>query len=339
MNKISYHLLPILLSGLFLISCGGDDDDDNNEVEPDPDPIEDTNIGSWTEGATIPTARKEIPNAVVNIDEMIYVVSGVNPVGNTVGALEVYNPATDEWTKLADLPVNVWRASASAHNGNLYVFGGYTGETFPFNPISKSHKYNLETDTWSEVASMPFARGATAAETLGDKIYVMGGASNSALSTVQIYDPLENTWQTGSSMSTTRSGLGATVFEDKIYVFGGYELGQSGVVSKSSVEVFIPTSGWQSLSDMPIDRLGQTAAAIKGKIYVFGGQANSDVNSRTLEYDPQNDTWRQVADMPIPVSFGGSATVGESIFVIGGGAINLNRRDAVSANRIFTAPK
>ena len=321
MKRFSYYLgwIGLLFSLTLIVSCG--DDDDNNMTN--------TPSGAWSSGQAMPTARKEISNSVVTLNNLIYVVSGVAQSGQTVGTLEVYDPNADNWQRLEDLPQAVWRSSAAVYNGRLYVFGGYTGTSFPFNPVRSAYSYDPASDTWSALADMPSARGACAAETLGDNIYILGGASDQALNSVLVYDPENDNWTTGPSMSARRSGVSATVLDNKIYAFGGYELGNSGVVSKSSAEVF-DGSNWSSIASMPLADLGQTASVLENKIYLFGGTNNA------VEYDPATDDWSDLTDMPTPVSFGGSATIGNAIHVIGGGPTNLNRVDGVNQNRIFT---
>ena len=60
------------------------------------------------------------------------------------------------------------------------------------------------------------------------------------------------------------------------------------------------------------------AAASGGKLYVFGGEAPG-VFPHNEEFDPSTNTWRRVADMPTPRHGMGAVTVGNAIYVIGGG--------------------
>ena len=280
--------------------------------------------GEWFEKANMPTARKEIANAAVALDGKIYVVGGRlngNQIGNT---FERYDPLTNTWTTLTPYPITVWRATAAVANGQIYVFGGYQViNPFPFNPTNRVFCYHPSTDEWTEQANMLVPRGASVAVTLEDKIHLIGGASNTALSTHHLYDPTENEWTTVAPLSEARSGLTANVIDGKIYVCGGYFL-SNGVVSRSTTEVYDSiTEEWTFAENMPIARLGLSSAVVDGKLYVFGGETNAAVPSKTLEYDPQSDSWRQMTNIPETVNFAGAAAVKDSIFLMGGGAVNL----------------
>ena len=294
--------------------------------------------GAWLTRAPMPTARKEISNATVAISGRVYVVGGVARNGQITNALEIYDPTADVWRTGTSLPVRVWRASAAAANGKLYVFGGYASTAaFPFSPTNRVFEYDPEADSWQEKTAMPTARSTTVAVTVGGKIHVLGGAANTALNLHQIYDPVNDSWSTAAPIPSPRSGLTATVIGDEILVAGGYILA-GGVVSQRVLEIYSVTNqSWRSGTNMPIARLGIAAVTVRNKMYVFGGLPNSGT-SLTLEYDPAADGWRTLADMPTPVSFMGAAVVKDTVYVVGGGPVNLNRFDGVSANRVFVPP-
>jgi len=287
----------------------------------------------------MPTARKEISNATVAIAGCIYVVGGVARNGQITNALEIYDPTTDSWRTGSSLPVRVWRASAAAANGKLYVFGGYASTAaFPFSPTNRVFEYDPEADSWQEKTAMPTARSTTVAVTVSGKIHVLGGAANTALNLHQIYDPVNDGWSMALPIPSPRSGLTAAVIGDEIFVAGGYILSGGGVVSQNALHVYsVTTQKWRSASNMPVARLGIAAVRIRNKMYVFGGLPNSGT-SLTLEYDPATDRWGVLADMPIPVSFMGATAVNDTVYVVGGGPVNLNRFDGVNTNRVFVPP-
>lgn len=281
--------------------------------------------GNWTEKAAMPTARKEIANAAVSLNDKIYVIGGRTPNGSISNAFEVYDPTTNEWQSLPAYPLSVWRATAASINGKIYVFGGYRIiNPFPFNPSNRVFEYDPQNNSWAEKASMPFARGAAAAVALGSKIHLIGGASNTALNSHQVYDPDLNTWSNKANLQQARSGLTANVIGDKIYAAGGYFL-SNGVQSRNTLEVYDPAiDQWDFLRNLPIARLGLSSAVVQGRLYVFGGATNTQTPSTTLEYDPVSNSWRQMATTPKRVSFAGAAAIGDRIYLTGGGAVNLS---------------
>ena len=51
---------------------------------------------TWQNKASMPTARTGV-SAVV-IDDMVYVMGGIDESGNILDVVEIYNPETDSWT-------------------------------------------------------------------------------------------------------------------------------------------------------------------------------------------------------------------------------------------------
>ncbi len=59
---------------------------------------------------------------------------------------EMYNPDTDDWTKVADLPVPLSSASMQLLDGVATLVGGYNTETKSQNKVL--YQYHVETGTW-----------------------------------------------------------------------------------------------------------------------------------------------------------------------------------------------
>lgn len=308
----------------------------NSDEPPPPKPIDDTppksGIGFWSSGASMMTPRKEISNTVVSNEGLVFTFGGVESSGLISNKVEIYDAGSNLWFEGSELPTPLWRSTAVYYEEKIYVFGGYQSlGPYPFDPSKMMFMYNIANDTWT-MSEMPIARGASVAVVLGEKIHLIGGASNSALSRHDIYDPTTDSWEVGPSLNEARSGLTAIEFDEQIFVFGGYELINGQVVSKRSCEVFV-NDRWVSIANMPATKLGIDCAYIGESIYVFGG--TSTANYSALAYNIVEDRWQELAWMPTPVSFMGVVAVSDSIFVLGGGPQNLNRTDAVGLNRIF----
>lgn len=94
------------------------------------DPLTDT----WTKKADMPGGEYIDASSVV--DGNIYLFGGLEgmivagPEGPAVNAIKIvwrYDPATDIWTRKADMPSPRVGASASAVNGRIYLIGGSEG--------------------------------------------------------------------------------------------------------------------------------------------------------------------------------------------------------------------
>jgi len=118
------------------------------------DPVADT----WTKKADMPTARgRGVSTSVVN--GKIYAIGGM--LSRTEGiywtrgssAVEEYDPATDTWTRKANMPMERGYHSSSVVNGKIYVVGGQV-HTDKWAMCTTVEEYDPATDTWSTIADM-----------------------------------------------------------------------------------------------------------------------------------------------------------------------------------------
>jgi N-acetylneuraminic acid mutarotase len=277
---------------------------------------------TWTRKADIPTPRKAHSTAAV--DGKIYVIGGLatdtsyNNSG-AIPAVEEYNPATDTWTRKADMPVARGYLDGSSHpvvDGKIYVIGGG-------NPASaRVDIYDPATDTWSRGADMPTPRLIFARVAFEGKIYTFGGLaglrnSDRGLKTTDVYDPKTDTWTESATMPQAVWGHSAEVVDGKIYVIGG----SYGIDAMQIHQVYDPqTNTWTSATPMPIRTRGHATSVVCGKIYAIGGWLNSGQRPRsnTWMYDPTTDIWTETAPLPdVRAGFSASVVNGK-IYAMGG---------------------
>ena len=187
------------------------------------DPATDT----WTQKADMPSRRTFLSACAV--DGKIYafggVMAGVPEVTDAdrfLSALEVYDPATDTWTRGADMMTPRAAAAAVTVDGKIYVIGGVFGNLHNA-PLSIVEAYDPITDTWTTKANMPTARMFLSASVVGGRIYAMGGGvwSGAIYSTVEVYDPATDTWTRETDMPTARGSHASCAVSGKIYAIGG----------------------------------------------------------------------------------------------------------------------
>ena len=76
----------------------------------------------------MPTARGFTSGAVV--DGKFYVIGGFPTHTSVTQANEMYDPATDEWAKMADMPEGRCANATCTYNGKIYVFGGVSSNPY-----------------------------------------------------------------------------------------------------------------------------------------------------------------------------------------------------------------
>jgi N-acetylneuraminic acid mutarotase len=182
--------------------------------------IYDPSSDSWTEGASMPTARWGLAGAAANGE--IYAMGGSNvDPPNMLNTVERYDPGSNTWGKrgVKPLPVKTANLAAAAVNGKIYAIGGGVRG---INSLSTVQVFDLSTDTWSQPTTLPGARAGLAADVVNGKIYTIGGIfANQTFSDVEVYDPPSNSWATDPKTPTRGAFWAAADANGFMYVIGG----------------------------------------------------------------------------------------------------------------------
>jgi len=277
---------------------------------------------TWARKSDMPTARCTFSTGVVN--ERIYAIGGAK--GRTdalrrvpLQIVEEYHPATDTWTRKADMPTARNALSISVVDGRIYAIGGAEGISAPIHTVEE---YNPATDTWTNKTDMPTARFALSTSAVNGKIYAIGGSGGGfkALSIVEQYDPVTDLWTKKADMPTARIHVSTSVVDGKIYAIGGVT-GTSASASRA-VEQYDPaTDTWTRKANMPSAGCTLSTSVVNGKIYAIGGAAPMPALaplSTVQEYDPVIDKWTNKTDMPTARSGLSTSAVNGKIYAIGG---------------------
>lgn len=272
--------------------------------------------GAWQTLAPIPSAVQEV--GVAEVDGLVYVVGGFNAAGQSVNTVTRYNPATNTWQAVPDLPAPspLNHVGAASVGGVLYVIGGLLQN---FAPVSSVYAFDPAANQWMTRAPLPTARGAMGVAVIDDKIYAAGGLPAARSNDFAVYDPALNSWTILPPMPTGRDHLAAGAVNGKFYAISGRRPGLL-----AAVEEFDPaTMQWRSRSPIPTARAGIAAAVVHGRIYVFGGEGNPanalGIFDDVEEYDPAFDRWRVLDAMTLARHGIGAAVVAGRIHIPAGG--------------------
>jgi N-acetylneuraminic acid mutarotase len=239
----------------------------------------------------MPTARQGVRADAV--DGIIYAIGGceVAPgVDRDVSTVEAYDPATDIWTRKADMPTARTSPGIAVVDGRIYVIGGVRNTKI----LSAVEAYDPATETWTKKADMPTARSHIGVCVVDGRIYVSGGLTKWGLPTgnlgnvptVEVYDPSTDTWTQASDMPRNRSGHSASMVAGKMYIIGG---GEPPLPLPDTVDVYDPTTDtWTMAANFPTPRGTHAAAVMDGRIYVIGGNRSPAAPPLPIveEYDP-----------------------------------------------------
>ena len=242
----------------------------------------DITTDSWSLGSPAPLpARSEAAYGDTTHAGFLYVIGGGNS-GGVLSDLQRYDPVTDTWTTLASMPTARAGAVAAVVDSNIFVIGGRLSAAGPCNGgpyLATVEKYDIDTNTWSTVASLPSPRSDLAAVTHGGKVFVFGGCTGTAAVTTEVdmYNPETNTWTTGlTPMPTARASLVAGHSGQRVYVIGGWD----GASSLNVNEVYdIAGDSWSANTAMPTARLKAGTRSHGGRVYIVGGASPASGSS------------------------------------------------------------
>ncbi|HUF10630.1 MAG TPA: kelch repeat-containing protein [Rhodothermales bacterium] len=271
----------------------------------------------WQNVAEPSTVRQY--HAVVSARGMVYAVGGYQSLVRESSAFEAYDPHTDSWTLLPQMPSPRHFLAAAATDSQVFAIGGIgnesAGDSLDLHPTVEV--FNIDSGDWSRVADLPTPRNRFAAVAFDGLVYAIGGLyANGNTGVVEVYNPATDIWETRRPMPTPRHGHAATVIGGQILVVGGYSNTEDPT---SVVEIFDPAKDrWMSVDRMPTPRGFLGLAAAKGYAYAIAGRGGSPFNA--LErFDPCLGTWRTLGTIPgdFRNRFGAATTDGV-IWVVGG---------------------
>jgi hypothetical protein len=266
---------------------------------------------AWRRLAPVPSERTEVAAAAVG--SRIWVLGGYAPDGKTLATAEVYDTATDTWSRGPDLPVAVNHAMAATLDGVLYVAGGNDGRG-PSDQVAR-----LDGDRWRRLTPLPQGRQAGGLVALDGRLYLVGGVVDGGLATdTQVYDPGADRWSSAAGLPTPREHLGAAASGGRVYVVGGRVRGVGN--NLAAAEVFDPGAGrWSAVADLPTARGGLAATATAGgQVVAVGGEAAATFPEAEA-FDPASGRWRSLPPLPTPRHGLGVVAVGEVVYVLAGG--------------------
>ena len=280
---------------------------------------------SWATMEPMPTARGGVGVAVV--DDKIYAIGGIQRDIN-----EEYDSATNTWITKKSMPTARGDFAIAVFQDKIYTIGGltrsgqWTAELTDVNEL-----YDPATDSWTTKTSMPIPKAGLSADVVDGKIYLIGGFTQPANSTIKttsnetlVYDPITDSWTTKTPIPTATVDYATAVVDDKIYVISGTSRAYSDNLIDLT-QIYDPkTDTWSQGAPIPYAIQQAAAGATTGiaapkTIYVMGGFTSFYWSTnKTQVYHPEKDTWSSGADMPTPLFNLGVASVNDQLYAIGG---------------------
>ena len=283
---------------------------------------------NWATEVAATEATSESLGAVVN--GKMFVFGGFNTddfVSSTSQRVTFYDPATNTWKRLGDMPTKLTHSPTIVDGHTVYFIGGYDG-LHPQNfSTATVWKYDTISDTWTTFVPLPVPRGAGGAALVthtDNKRYIhfFGGTNDnrtidSSDHFVLCLDDPNSTWVTAAAMPNPRNHLGGAEINGKIYAVGGQHKEELNMIPQNEVDVYDPvTNTWTQAASLPTPRSQMGAATMVwgGRIIVAGGEkAFSTPVADVTAYDPGTNTWTALTSLPKATNSGVAGAIGSEL--------------------------
>ena len=232
--------------------------------------IYDTRVDVWTRGADIPIPGGADHCNVAAVGGKLYLLGGIRTGSNfTDGGTYEYDPLSDRWRKIADMPTPRAASGVAVVGTRIYIAGGLSGSTV----YDNFDVFDTATGVWSSLPRLANRRDHLTAQSIGSRIFVMAGRSGSQfVNATEEYDTESGILRARAPIPVPRGGVGSGVINGKIIVFGGE--GNSGRSEQTFEEVheYDPANDtWRELAPMPTPRHGLYGVTMNDRIFVPGG--------------------------------------------------------------------
>ena len=315
------------------------------EEKPDEEPVappEEPTVIDWETTAAFPVGHIEAQSIV--LDGQLYVFGGYTDASIIPKsfAANVYDPQTETWTKLPDLPRPMTHTGVTSVDRTIYFAGGVVGSSDPdtldkISAIREVWSYNVDTQEWNALPPLPEPRGAGELVALGNELHFFGGTTldreesvsdHWILSLADLEDgaDLESSdlWTPSAPLPKPRNHLGSTALGGKIYAIGGQTGHNEGLETQPYVHVWDPAAPdtWKQAASLPygLGHVSGSTVALGGLIYVIGGEIERfKYSDDVLVYDPDADTWAFATSLPEKRHSASAGAIGDKLIVTGGG--------------------
>jgi hypothetical protein len=213
---------------------------------------------TWSLRAGLPAQRARGAGAAVAHAGRLYYVGGLRD-NEPMAMVDVYDPAADAWTALADMPTPRDHLGVAVVDGVLYAVGGRQAafET----EVATTEALDLRTGTWrTGRAPIPTPRGGFATGAVDGRIVTIGGESAAGVhEQVELYDPAADTWTTLAPMPLPRHGIQGAPLGAGVWIAGGGT--DLNVAATGAIDVFYPPPRPQPITALTGGQPAPAAAA------------------------------------------------------------------------------
>ena len=247
------------------------------------------------------------------------------PANSTVYVL--FDGSFGDWLATKSEVTAFHISAAIPSSSDIVVSGGNATNNQFVAGSGNVRKYNILTNTWSNLANLPnFTKDGVGGYDIDtNRIYVYGRHALGIGNPIYVYDVATNVWSTGAVAATERYCPAGALFDGILYVFGGAPGGFLYFPVGTMEYYTIATDTWTVGTSMPAPKSAFTATPAGNKIYLIAGleerpgSATGYVfSSSVVEYNTATGVYSIVGYLPIPLISHISVRVGQDIYIMGG---------------------
>ena len=290
---------------------------------------------AWTNAAASPIWRCEAQKGVV--DGKLYVFGGfIEGMTGAVTRSDVYDPAANGWTRLADLPTRVTHGATAIDGTKIYIAGGWVS----WGVLGQQEYgtrdvwvYDVASNTYAKGPSLPEPRGAGAMVTIGRTLHFLSGTDPARNDRTEHWvldlDNPSTGWVSSVPVPVGRNHVAAVVVDSHIFFMGGQTGPDDLTGAQTSLFVWHPAwNQWRQLPDLPVARSHHNEATLvhRGRIITIGGTTNGKQDLRDVAaLDLRTGSWTALTPLPAGGYTGLAMIVEEVIYYTTGGASTTYR--------------
>jgi len=268
-------------------------------------PVLSLDAQTWTKKADVPSPQSG--KFCFTIDGNVYIGGGYS----NAERFAMYDTATNSWISKADVPNSLsGRSNGIGISINSKGYAGLGIDQAGISYFNDLWEYDPGTDTWTQKANLPgTGREGAGCFVTGNKLYVVGGASDVRTNEVWQYDPATDIW------TRKRNYIqGPIIYPMSFSIAGkGYiACGFPGTEVSNKMYQYDPSDDrWTLKASFPgVARQQGIAFVLDGNAWCGLGRELSLFSpfQDMYRYDPLADTWATAGNFPGDARFGAVAT-------------------------------
>ncbi len=301
-------------------------------------------ITGWTTGTSLPVGLRG-SQAIVTKNRVYLLGGSVNDtaVANVYTAPINADGTLGVWTTGTTLPGPLASSQAIVTKNRVYLLGGNPVDggmaTVYTAPINEDGTLGV----WATGTSLPGILSRSQAIVTKNRVYLLGGATNTYVSTATVYtapinsDGTLGTWTTGTSLPEELYLSQAIVTKNRVYLIGGWgNYVSTATVYTAPINSDGTLGSWTTGTSLPGGISNSQAIVTKNRVYLLGGFDGSvpvtTVYTAPINADGTLGSWTAGTSLPGVLQGSRVIVTKNRVYLLGG------YDDSAPVTTVYTAP-